>query len=494
MSTTREEAIVSLGVDSSAIARGMAVAKSKFTQFGDDMVHSFRHVAKEFGGAFLAGGIVAGIENILSKFQQMRNQAENLGISTDFLQGMEHLSSEKVVGGVEKFNHAIAALSTTLGEAKSGNEEAIKKFEKWGITLKDISTLNAEEMFYKIADEVKKIPDPAMRSAVAFELMGKSGKQMVGVLSEGSEEIRKLVGEAAKLDEETVKALAESKDKLVELENTTTIWGGRILALFTHDIPDAIGQLSVGFTNLNKAIAEESEEAAKKWLAAKMKKISDGVDAEVEAEEKVAEAKKKAATTAELFQRGNSPAQLKEKADILKKEAELAFKQLEDSEKISTLNKDITSLEKEKSYYTKGSLEWLRLDVDEQQKKLELKQLENKEHEKTAEILKKQREAKRHDMEEFMPSLDDLRHSSKFGGDARKLRSMERDIRTKFLSGDTKGAEAEIGEHNRLYDSLSDKGVLRERRRRVKIEELSERTTKSVEAINTFVQSLKGKK
>jgi hypothetical protein len=84
-------------------------------------------------------------------------------------------------------------------------------------------------MFYLIADRIKAIPDPAQRAAAAFELLGKSGKNLTGVLSGGAAQLKNMVDQADKLAAADVKKLADAKDQIEDYTNTLTIWGGKLL-------------------------------------------------------------------------------------------------------------------------------------------------------------------------------------------------------------------------------------------------------------------------
>lgn len=233
MATNREEVVVRAGFDNTALASGLRKASS--------LVGSFASEASRLIGG---GLLLAGMQKVISKFDELKDRADNLSVSTDFLQGMAQISKRDAVGGVETFNRAIAELSVRLGEAKEGGEEAIKKFQKWGITLSDIASMDSEQMFYKIADTIKSIQDPAQRSAAAFDLLGKSGKNMAGVLANGGEQIKTMVDAVDKLNEEQVKALAETQDLLDDAGSRALVWAGKVL-LGVRDIARELGAMKI---------------------------------------------------------------------------------------------------------------------------------------------------------------------------------------------------------------------------------------------------------
>jgi len=227
MGTQKEEIIVRAGFDNSALAAGVRqsqnIVKEGFTEIKNYMV-----------GALGAAAVFQGFKKVIDFADDLKDRADNLGVSTDFLQGLGHIAGKDAVGGIMTFNKAITDLSQKLGDAKNGSEDTIKKFQKWGITLKEIEDLDAEGMFYRIADALRDIPDPAKRTAAAFELLGKSGKNMTGILSQGSEEIKNASAGVVKISQANIDALAQAKDKLEDIGLMSKILGSRLITDSTY--------------------------------------------------------------------------------------------------------------------------------------------------------------------------------------------------------------------------------------------------------------------
>ncbi len=475
---TRHEAIVSLGLDVTSLKRGIAT-------FGSDFRHSLNHLAKEWGGAFAVGGVIAGIEKILDKFDQLKDKADSLDVGTDFLQGMQHISSRDAVGGVESFNRAIAELSVRLGAAKDGSKEAIDKFEKLGISMSQIAGSSAEEMFYLIADSISRIPDPAMRTAAAFDILGKSGKGMAGIMSQGSDALRKMVDETSKLDSDSVKALAEAKDRLEDLGNTATVVGGKIVSLFAHEIPKALGEMSVGLDNIRKSWAEESRVK----VEAERKIIQDKVDAEIDAEKKITAAKNVAVKMQAKFERGETTAQLKEKADLQLKLADLVFRQMTDQQKMVDLNRKINDDYKNLKGLHEGTSEYMKIEIRLKQNSLEYSKLISEEQRRTASAAKDQadrqerinalkRQLAGQKNSEFMPTLSELAEKGIYQREAQRLQWLEQDAKDAMLFGDKSGFKRDTEEIQSIRDRLSKAGVFNDPNKSI-VDEL-EKLTKPV--------------
>lgn len=252
MPTNTEEILIRMGMDTASVRKSMDALVGHSQSTATKIGTAFKNIAT----LFTADKILEGINKVIEHFDDLKDRADNLGVSTDFLQGASAVAGRDAVGGVETFNKAIAELSVKLGAAKDGSDEAVKKFQKFGITIAEIQSLDAEGMFYLIADRIKGIQDPAQRANAAFELLGKAGKNLTGVLANGSGELKKMVDAVDKLDADKIKQLAEAKDRIENVQNTLITYGGKVLG-WVGDYYAFLGRLSTGLSTMRKSAHEE---------------------------------------------------------------------------------------------------------------------------------------------------------------------------------------------------------------------------------------------
>lgn len=278
--------MVKTGFDNTTLAAGCRSAKRIVSE-------SFKDIGRTIGASFVGGAVVAGINSLLSHFDELKKKADNLVVGTDFFQGMKEIADDRIVGGIDTVTASLNKLNLKLGEAKDGNQETIDTFKKYGITIGDIASMNTEEIFYKIADAVKGIPDPAMRAHAVFELLGKSGTKMTSVMSEGGDAIRKMINEVDKLDTKKIQELADAKHNFDDVFDTAMIKSGKFLGFLIHDIPEALGKMTTGLETVRAA----SKEKAHQEMVAQLKAITDKFNTAEQAEEdaikKTADARKK---------------------------------------------------------------------------------------------------------------------------------------------------------------------------------------------------------
>lgn len=127
---------------------------------------------------------------------------------------------------VEDLKRELAELGTT---AKVGAPEMSSyeiTLQKLGLKMKDLANLTPEETFNTLAMSIASLSDPMQRSSIAMDVFGKAGTDLLPMLSEGPEGIKKMREEAQRLgitfDSKTAKAAADFDDAMKKLQGTIT--------------------------------------------------------------------------------------------------------------------------------------------------------------------------------------------------------------------------------------------------------------------------------
>lgn len=151
----------------------------------------------------VAGGIVtAAIAKITTdsfKAIAVTDQwSKRLSINTRMLS--EYSLAAKIAGSesTDLFD-ALKDLTEKAGLARFGEQGEIEKFQKLGMSMKELNTLSNADLFSAVADKIAAIKDPAQQTAVAMELMGDNGFKMLNILKRGSAGLRATSEEAKRL-------------------------------------------------------------------------------------------------------------------------------------------------------------------------------------------------------------------------------------------------------------------------------------------------------
>lgn len=163
--------------------------------------------------------------------KELLNTAKQLGVSTDFFQGFSRRMSKAGVDA-DSMTASLQKLNIKIGEAKMGNGEAQKAFDKFGISLVNANgtAKTSEQVVYDLSEVIKNIEDPTKRAAIAMEFFGRTGSRMAQGLAEGRGELKKHIDEVNKLSSAELKLLADNEKKSKLFGQWMSIFTGKAAA------------------------------------------------------------------------------------------------------------------------------------------------------------------------------------------------------------------------------------------------------------------------
>jgi hypothetical protein len=186
---------VNLGIDSAQFQQGLANAQGALSRFGQMAKVGLVAAAAAAGAAVGAMGVE--VKKTIDAADDMSKAASRIGIGTEELSKLAYAAQ---LSGVEfgSLESSLGRLSRNMVEAFDGSESAAKKFEQFGIAIKDADgTLKStSEVMAAIADKMAAMPDGAEKTALAMELMGRGGAAMIPLLNGGSQALNDLMAEA----------------------------------------------------------------------------------------------------------------------------------------------------------------------------------------------------------------------------------------------------------------------------------------------------------
>ncbi|MDP3717088.1 MAG: hypothetical protein Q8T13_04880 [Acidobacteriota bacterium] len=166
-------------------------------------------------GAMAALGIAALITKFTEFTGKLTDMSAKTGISTTGLQVLQmHFDQAGV--SIDTVTAAVGQMSRKL---VGGDEGAVKALQTLGLKADELVKMEPDKAFIKIGDAVAGIKNPMERSAIAMEVFGKGGIEVLagldGKLGETTESFKKM---GLVLDEDLVAAGDEFGDTLTVLE------------------------------------------------------------------------------------------------------------------------------------------------------------------------------------------------------------------------------------------------------------------------------------
>lgn len=179
---------------------------------------------KVIGGALVvAGGAAAvAIKSAIDEMDRTSKSAQKIGIATEALSALEYAAKLADVSA-ESLQTGMTKLIKTQADAARGSKQQADLFQRLGIAYKETDgTLRAgDKVLADLADRFASMPDGAEKTAIAVELLGRSGANMIPLLNGGSQALRTAGDEARAfglvVSTEAGRAAEEFNDNLTRL-------------------------------------------------------------------------------------------------------------------------------------------------------------------------------------------------------------------------------------------------------------------------------------
>lgn len=197
----------------------LTVAKQKdITAGADKQTAAMLGTLRQFGAAI---GISFGVREVIRFGQEVLADADALvklsdktGVSITGLQRFQ-VAGDDAGNTIEQITTSIAQMENRLA---SGDKSAVAALGKLGLSLEDLSRMRPENQFVAISDAIRGVQDPAQQVAIAMDLFGRQGAEILPTLKRGFDDVK---GAAVGMSEETVRRLDEMGDSFTKLWRQT---------------------------------------------------------------------------------------------------------------------------------------------------------------------------------------------------------------------------------------------------------------------------------
>lgn len=136
------------------------------------------------GAAVGGAALIRGLKSAADLGGAMSDLAARTGIAAGDLAVMGRAFEDNGVSA-DKIGGIINKLQKTITDFGTGSATATKPFERLGISFEEISKLNPAEQFQLIQSKVAALKSPTDRAAVAMQLFGKSGGELLTLFADG---------------------------------------------------------------------------------------------------------------------------------------------------------------------------------------------------------------------------------------------------------------------------------------------------------------------
>lgn len=177
--------------------------------------------------AVAASGAAATVFGVAASVAHAGDEAlaasQKLGMTVENLTSLQFAAKLSNVEA-ENFNVSMRFLNRNMNEATTGNADAARTFRKLGVSIKDAhgQLRPTNDVLLAVASKIKAMPDGAKKTAVAMDIFGRAGADLIPLLNEGAAGIQKLQKRSDELgftmSTELAKAGDEFNDTLDEMK------------------------------------------------------------------------------------------------------------------------------------------------------------------------------------------------------------------------------------------------------------------------------------
>lgn len=194
-----ETANLVLSVDSRQVtnadkALGNLEKAGKRTEKATDQL---RDAFKRLAGPLAVAGAVAAIKSAVNEMDNLSKTAQKIGVTTESLSKLQYAAKLADVS-VGELQMGMTQLIKAQYDAANGSKQNALAFEKLGVTYVDASgkLRNADAVMSDIAEAFAHMRDGADKTALAVDIFGRSGANMIPLLNSGAQGLREAGDEA----------------------------------------------------------------------------------------------------------------------------------------------------------------------------------------------------------------------------------------------------------------------------------------------------------
>lgn len=243
---------VEIGADPSEFRRALSTINKSIGNLGKRMTMAGAGLTA--AGTAITGALAGAASTFAAAGDQIQKMAIRTGISTEALSAMSFIAEQSGTD-LATFEKGIRRMQATLLDASQGTKTATDALAGIGLTLGDLEGLNPEEQFTRIAGALAEVQDASMRAAMAQEIFGRAGTQLLPMIESGAGGMAALRAEAERLglifDQETADKAAVLTDAMNSLKRGM----GAIVVQIGGAVAPIFSELALTLSNMAGGIA-----------------------------------------------------------------------------------------------------------------------------------------------------------------------------------------------------------------------------------------------
>lgn len=245
--------------------RAAKASEKAFAQMKKDAQASNVAIGKVFTAAAVAGsaaviGLGVAVKSAVNEMDKLSKTAQKVGVTTEALSALQY-AAELADVDIGQLQGGMTRLVKAQAEVAKGSEEQAALFQALGVQVlnADGSLRNAGDVMADIADKFAAMEDGAEKTALAVQIFGRAGADLIPLLNGGAQGFRDAANEAKAfgliVSTEAGKAAEEFNDNITRMGNAMQ---GAGIQLATELLP-VMNELSGRVVGMAKDPAFQNE-------------------------------------------------------------------------------------------------------------------------------------------------------------------------------------------------------------------------------------------
>lgn len=234
--------VVRLEADSLKFQKELDQAKRKLSGFESSASKTAKQIGTVLGGAAIAAatGLAVMAKRSVDLADDMSKAAQKIGVTTESLSQLRYAADLAGVAGAA-LDKSLLKLNRSMSEATiTSTSKAAMAFKALGVNVEeaDGSLRSSDDVLSDISDRMAGMRDGATKTALAMDIFGKSGADLIPLMNGGAKAIAEARAEADALgqtiDGKAAKAAEQFNDNLSRLSK---VMSGAVLQATQSIIP-----------------------------------------------------------------------------------------------------------------------------------------------------------------------------------------------------------------------------------------------------------------
>ena len=156
-------------------------------------------VLGELGGLTEVGAKLLELGKAAAEYgDEIEHASRKTGISTGTLQGLKYAAAQSDVSFTQ-LQQGLFRLSRAMASVGQGNKQVAGAFQSVGLSASALKNMQLQDVLIQVSDAFAKSRDGAAKTAIAMQLFGRAGADLIPFLDQGSQNIDALTKKAQEL-------------------------------------------------------------------------------------------------------------------------------------------------------------------------------------------------------------------------------------------------------------------------------------------------------